>query len=76
MHMTSVQKECKQSVEFSRPDAGAGSCSVLQRVFPTQGLNPGLPHCRWILYQWSYKGRPKNMERFTDLHVIFAQGPC
>ena len=21
--------------------------------FPTQGLNPGLPHCRWILYQLS-----------------------
>ena len=27
--------------------------------FPTQGLDPGLPHCRWILYQLSYKGRPR-----------------
>ena len=30
-----------------------GSLSLLQRIFPTQGLNPGLPHCRWILYQLS-----------------------
>ena len=24
-------------------------------IFPTQGSNPGLPHCRWILYQLSHK---------------------
>ena len=33
-----------------------GSLSLLQRIFPTQGWNPGLPHCRWILYQLSHKG--------------------
>ena len=27
-------------------------------IFPTQGSNPGLPHCRWILYQLSRKGSP------------------
>ena len=26
-------------------------------VFPTQGSNPGLPHCMWILYQLSHKGK-------------------
>ena len=31
-------------------------------VFPTQGLSPGLPHCRQILYQLSHKGRPKILE--------------
>ena len=31
-----------------------GSHSLLQRIFPTQGSNPGLPHCRWILYQVNY----------------------
>ena len=36
-------------------DAGMGSHSVLQGMFPTQGLNPGLPHCRRILYQLSHK---------------------
>ena len=29
---------------------------LLQRIFPTQGLNPGLPHCGWILYQLIHKG--------------------
>ena len=32
--------------------------SLLQRIFPTQGSNPGLPHCRQILYQLSHKGSP------------------
>ena len=26
---------------------------ILQGLFPTQGSNPGLPHCRQILYQLS-----------------------
>ena len=30
--------------------------------FPTQGLNPGLPHCGWILYQLSHKGSPRILE--------------
>jgi len=30
--------------------------------FSTQGLNPGLPHCRWILYQLSQKGSPRILE--------------
>ena len=29
-----------------------------QGIFPTQGLNPGLLHCRQILYQLSHKGSP------------------
>ena len=33
-----------------------GSLSLLQGVFSTQGLNPGLPHCWRILYQLSYGG--------------------
>ena len=36
-------------------NTGVGSFSLLQGIFPTQGLNPGLPHCRWILYQLSYQ---------------------
>ena len=35
---------------------------LLQGIFPTQGLNPGLPHCRRILYQLSYKGSPRTLE--------------
>ena len=31
---------------------------LLQGIFPTQGSNPGLLHCRQILYQLSHKGSP------------------
>ena len=34
---------------------GVGSLSLLQWIFPTQELNWGLLHCRWILYQLSYE---------------------
>ena len=34
---------------------GVGSLSCFQGIFPTQGLNLGLPHCRQILYQLSYQ---------------------
>ena len=37
-------------------NTGVGSLSLLQGIFPTQGLNPGLLHCRQILYQLSCKG--------------------
>ena len=39
-------------------NTGVGSLSLFQGIFPTQGLNPGLPNCRWILYQLSHKGSP------------------
>ena len=39
-------------------NTGVGSLSLLQEIFPTQGLNPGLLHCRQILYQLSYQGSP------------------
>ena len=31
--------------------------ALLQRVFPTQGSTPSLPHCSWILYHLSHQGR-------------------
>ena len=37
-------------------NTGGGSLFLLQGIFPTQGLNSGVPHCRWILYQLSHKG--------------------
>jgi len=39
-----------------------GSLSLLQGILPTQGLNPGLPHCRQILYQLSLNGSPRILE--------------
>ena len=35
-------------------NTGVGSPLLLQEIFPTQGSNPGLLHCRWILHQLSY----------------------
>ena len=35
---------------------------LLQRIFPTQGSNPGLPHCRKTLYHLSHQGRPEYTE--------------
>ena len=43
-------------------NTGVGSLSLLQRIFPTQGSNPGLPHCRQILYQLGHKGSPRILE--------------
>ena len=47
-----------QSMEFSRSNTAVGSLSLLQRISPTQGSNPGIPHCRWILYQLNYQRSP------------------
>ena len=41
---------------------GVGSLSLLQGIFPTQGLKPGFPHCRQILYELSHKGSPSILE--------------
>ena len=41
---------------FPGQNTGVGGLSLLQGIFPTQGSNPGLPHCRWILYEQSHQG--------------------
>ena len=49
-------------MEYSRKEHWSGfsgngfSRSLLQGIFPTQGLNPGLPHCRGMLYQLNHQG--------------------
>ena len=43
-------------------NTGVGSLSLHQGIFPTQGSNPGLPHCRKILYQLSYQEIPRILE--------------
>ena len=41
---------------------GVGSLSLSRGIFPTQGSNPGLLHCRRILYQLSHKESPRILE--------------
>ena len=43
-------------------NTGVGNLSLLQGIFPTQGLNPGFLHCRRILYQLSHKASPRILE--------------
>ena len=52
---------------------GVGSRSLLQGIFPTQGQNPGLPHCRRILYQLSHQGSPQ-IQEWVACH--FTSGSC
>ena len=41
---------------------GMGCHTLLQGIFPTQGSDPGLPHCKWILYYPSHQGSPRILE--------------
>ena len=50
-------------------NTGVGSLSLLQWIFPTQGLNPGLLHCRQIPYQLSHKGSPHKSPNKTATHI-------
>ena len=51
-------------------NTGVGSLSLLQGIFPTQGSNPGFPHCMWILYQLSYQGSPRAKSQLAGLPLI------
>ena len=43
-------------------NTGAGCHALLQGIFPIQGWNPGLPHCRPVLYCLSYQRSPRILE--------------
>ena len=47
-----------------------GCHALLQGIFLTQGSNPGLPHCRWILYHLSHQGSPRILEYSTLFGTI------
>ena len=52
------------SVHWDSPgkNIGVGCHALHQRIFPAQGLNLGLPHCRQILYCLSHQGSPRILE--------------
>ena len=50
-----------------------GSRSLLKGIFPTQGSNPGLWHCRWIFYQLSHKRNPKFNSKYNKNGIWFLQ---
>ena len=53
---------CDHMGSFSGQNTGVGSLLLFQGIFPTQGSNPGLPHCKQILFQLSHKGSPRILE--------------
>ena len=71
-------------------NTGMGRLSLLQGIFPTQGWNSGLLHCRQILYQLSHQGCPLSQSRcaltvtvemaslcfWRQWHVLFAISRC
>ena len=61
--------------DFPGKDTEVGCHFLLQGIFPTQGPNPGLLHCRQILYQLSYKGSPINGLEFMNSFFII-KGQC
>ena len=44
--------------DFPGKSAGVDCYFLLQGIFPTQGSNPSLPHCRQTLYHLSHQGSP------------------
>ena len=54
-------------------NTGVGRLSLLQGIFPTQGLNAGLHHCRQILYQLSYQGSPRHTQMFSATQNSFCR---
>ena len=51
-----IAHQAPLSMEFSRQEYWNGFHSLLQGIFPTQGLNPGLLNCWQFLYHLSYQG--------------------
>ena len=56
--------------DFPGKNTGVGCHALLQGIFPTQGSNPGLLHCRWILYPLSHHRHPRIPERVS--YSIFS----
>ena len=53
-----VAYQAPPSMEFSRQEYWSGRHFLLQGIFPTQGSNPGLPHCRQMVYCLSHQRSP------------------
>ena len=45
-------------MDCNPPGTSVGCHALLQGIFPTQGSNPDVPHCRWILYHLRHQGSP------------------
>ena len=51
--------------DFPGKITGGDGHFLLQGIFPTQGSDPGLPHCRQTLYHLSHQGSPRTMRQLS-----------
>ena len=56
LELSRISSDSSLSMPKLHQNTGVDSHSLIQQIFPTQELNWGLLHCRWILYQLSYQG--------------------
>ena len=71
MNLWTVAHQAPLSMEFSRQNIGVGFHSLLQGIFPTQRSNPGLLHCRQILFCLSHQESPSQT---VEIIVIRLEG--
>ena len=57
-------------------NTGVGCHALLQGIFPTQGSNQGLLHCRWILYQLSCQRSPQGIKQSAKSGYQRPRGRC
>ena len=68
---SSVMSDSLRLFDFPGKSTGVGCHFLLQGIFPTQGSNPGLPHCRQTLYPLSHQEAPTIAVSYFR-HVSFS----
>ena len=63
------------SCDFPGKKTGVGCHFQLQRLFPAQGSNPGLLHCRWILYHLNHQGSQNRCPGKANIAVYLPKTP-
>ena len=56
--------------DYPGKNTGVGCHALLQGIFPNQGLNPGLLHCRQILYHLSHQGSSSEYQELKPNHKL------
>ena len=64
------------SMGFFRQGYWSGLSFPSPGIFPTQGLNPGLPHCRQMLYHLSHQGSPLSRKHWSKRKKGLSFGRC
>ena len=70
-NISTVACQAPLSMGFSRQEYWSALPCPPPGIFPTQGLNPGLLHCRQILYHLSHQGGPYLAEEMMKCRVCF-----